>query len=243
MLAITIIMTTIVISLVAFTPLREYIPGYGDVTERKQILSLNIKADSIEQSIESRDLYINSVLNAFHERVETKGDKPRKDTTGKYSKVNIKPSGADIEFRGEYENNKNGSSSVAKLIYAGLNEVVFFTPVKGFITSSYSVQDEHLGVDIVTRENETIKSTLDGTVVYTGFTAEDGNILQVQHSNNLISIYKHCSASLKARGDRVKSGEAIAVVGNTGEKSNGPHLHFELWYNGSAVNPQEFISF
>src|SRR5437870_1279754 len=83
---------TIVISLVAFTPLREYIPGYGDVTERKQILALNIKADSIEKSIESRDVYINSVLSAFHEKVQTKGDKPRKDTTGKYSKVNIKPS-------------------------------------------------------------------------------------------------------------------------------------------------------
>ena len=243
MLAITIVMTTIVISLVAFTPLREYIPGYGDVTERKQILSLNIKADSIEQSIERRDLYINSVLDAFHERVETKSDKPKRDTTGKYKKVNIKPSETDIEFRGEYENKKNAAGSVARLIYSGLSEIVFFTPVKGFITTSYSISEEHLGVDVVTKEDETIKSTLDGTVVYTGFTSEDGNIIQVQHNNNLISIYKHCSAVLKTRGDRVRSGEAIAVVGNTGEKSNGPHLHFELWYNGSSVNPQEFVAF
>jgi murein DD-endopeptidase MepM/ murein hydrolase activator NlpD len=243
-LAITIIMTTIVISLVAFTPLREYIPGYGDVTERKQILKLNIKADSIEQSIESRDLYITSILNAFHEKVETKGAKPKKDTTGKLVKVNIKPRTADIEFRAEYEAKKGSpSASVAKLIYAGLSEIIFFTPVKGFITTSYDITEEHLGVDIVTREDETIKSTLDGTVVYTGFTAEDGNIVQVQHNNNLISIYKHCAAILKTRGDRVKSGEAIAVVGNTGEKSNGPHLHFELWYNGSSVNPQEFVAF
>jgi murein DD-endopeptidase MepM/ murein hydrolase activator NlpD len=124
-----------------------------------------------------------------------------------------------------------------------LSEIIFFTPVKGFITTSYDITEEHLGVDIVTREDETIKSTLDGTVVYTGFTAEDGNIVQVQHNNNLISIYKHCAAILKTRGDRVKSGEAIAVVGNTGEKSNGPHLHFELWYNGASVNPQEFVAF
>src|SRR3954468_10287012 len=128
-LAITIVMTTIVISLVAFTPLREYIPGYGDVTERKQILKLNIKADSLEQSLETRDLYISSVLNALHEKVETKSVKPKKDTTGKYADVNIKPSKTDIEFRNEYELKKGSSAtSVAKLMYAGLSEVIFFTP-------------------------------------------------------------------------------------------------------------------
>lgn len=103
--------------------------------------------------------------------------------------------------------------------------------------------EEHFGVDVVTREDETIKSTLNGTIIFTGFTSQDGNVIQVQHSNNLISIYKHCSSLLKSKGDRVKSGEALAVVGNSGEKSNGPHLHFELWYNGAPVNPQEFVSF
>jgi len=243
-LAITIVMTTLVISLVAFTPLREYIPGYGDVTERKQILELSVKADSLEQSIATRDLYINSVLNAFNENVETKGEKPKKDTTGKYAKVNIKPSNADIEFRAEYETGKgNTGSSVAKLIYGGLNEVVFFTPVTGLVTTSFNISEEHLGVDVVTREDETIKSALDGTIIFAGFTAQDGNMIQVQHNNNIITVYKHCSTLLKSSGMRVKSGDAIAVVGNSGEKSNGPHLHFELWYNGSPVNPQEFVAF
>jgi murein DD-endopeptidase MepM/ murein hydrolase activator NlpD len=243
-LAITIVMTTIVISLVAFTPLREYIPGYGDVTERKQILKLNIKADSIEQSIETRDLYVTSILKAMHEKVETRTDKPRKDTTGKYAKVNIKPSSADLEFRSEYELKKGSTAgSVAKLIYSGLSEVIFFTPVQGMITTSYNISDEHYGVDIVTKEDETIKSTLDGTVIFSGFSADDGNVLQIQHANNVVSIYKHCSSLLKSTGDRVKTGEALGVVGNTGEKSHGPHLHFELWYNGSPVNPQEFVAF
>lgn len=239
--ATTIVMTTLVISLIAFTPLREYIPGYGDVTERKQILELSLKVDSIEQSIESRDVYVSSVLNAFTEKVETKGAKPRKDTTGKYSSVNIKPSSADLEFREDYETGKN--NSVSKQIQAGLSQVVFFAPVKGIITTSFNLRDEHYGVDIVTKEDETIKSTLDGTVVFSGFTAQDGNVIEVQHNNNIISIYKHCSSLLKQRGARIKSGEAIAVVGNSGEKSKGPHLHFELWYNGTPVNPQEFVSF
>lgn len=241
-LAITIVMTTLVISLVAFTPLREYIPGYGDIAERKQILELNIKADSLEQAVESRDIYITSVLKAMQEKLETRTEKPRKDTTGKYAKLDTKPSEADIKFRQDYEQTK-GRSGVAKLIYAGMNELVFFTPVKGIVTTSYDAAEQHYGVDVVTRQDETIKTTLDGTVIYSGFSAYDGNIMHVQHNNNLISIYKHCSAFLKSTGDRVRSGEAIAVVGNTGEKSHGPHLHFELWFNGSPVNPQEFVSF
>ena len=242
--AITIVMTTLVISTIAFTPLCEYIPGYGNIAERKQILELNIKADSIEQAVESRDVYLNTVLNALEEKVEVKTQKPKKDTTGKFAKVNTKPSSTDLEFRNEYEDNKGKSANtLAKLKYTGLGELVFFTPVKGLITESFNMSEDHFGVDIVTKPDEKIKTTLDGTIIFTGFSAGDGNVVQVQHSNNLISIYKHCSAFLKITGDRVKSGDAIAVVGNTGEKSRGPHLHFELWFNGSAINPQEFVAF
>lgn len=243
-LAITIVMTSLVISMVAFTPLREYIPGYGNIAERKQILDLNIKADSLEEALISREVYLNSVLNAVTEKVETRTEKPKKDTTGKYAKANTKPSSSDIEFRTEYEENKGkATSNLAKLKYSGLGELVFFTPVKGLVTESFNLSEEHYGVDLVTKQDETIKTTLDGTVIFTGFSAGDGNVVQVQHSNNLISIYKHCAAFLKSTGDRVKSGEAIAVVGNSGERSHGPHLHFELWFNGSAINPQEFVAF
>jgi murein DD-endopeptidase MepM/ murein hydrolase activator NlpD len=242
--AITIVMASLVISFVAFTPLREYIPGYGSVYERKQILSLNVMADSIEQTLQARDLYLSSVLNVLNERVEAQTQKPLTDTTGKYKNVNTKPSDKDVEFRKEFEKNKgNAAASVAKLTYSGVSELIFFTPVKGMVISSFDLAEEHYGVDIVTKEDETIKTTLDGTVVFSGFSAGDGNVIHVQHNNNLISIYKHCSASFKRTGDRVHSGEAIGVVGNTGEHSNGPHLHFELWFNGSPINPQEFVPF
>ncbi len=242
--AITIIMTSLVISMVAFTPLREYIPGYGDVTERKEILSLNLKADSLEQTLDSRNAYMTSILNVLNEKVESKTEKPKKDTTGKYSKLNTDPSSTDMDFRKEYEASSNNPvASVAKIKYRGLSEIVFFTPVEGIITSSYDLTEDHFGVDIVTKQDETIKTTLDGTVIFTGFSAGDGHIIHVQHNNNLVSIYKHCASLLKQTGEKVKSGEAIAVVGNTGEKSKGQHLHFELWFNGSPINPQEFVSF
>jgi murein DD-endopeptidase MepM/ murein hydrolase activator NlpD len=243
-MAITIVMCTAVISMVAFTPLREYIPGYGTVYERMLILRLNQKADSLELALNARDLYVGSMLQTLTEGEAQKPGKPQKDTTGRYRKLDIRPSQNDLLFRKSYEQARlTAEGSVARMRYAGLSELVFFTPVTGFVVNSYDLLEDHFGVDVATRNEETIKSTLDGTVIFSGFSAIDGNVVQVQHAGNLISIYKHCSTVLKPAGERVKSGEAIAVVGNSGERSNGPHLHFELWFNGSPVNPQEFVAF
>jgi murein DD-endopeptidase MepM/ murein hydrolase activator NlpD len=242
--AVTIAMTTLVISLVAFTPLREYIPGYGNVTERKEILELSVKADSLEQTLSARDWYMKNLVNVFSGKTEGKTDKPAKDTSGKFQKVNVKPSENDLQFRKDVENEpasiKFAGSNIKK---NALANYLFFSPVKGLITESFNVTEEHYGVDVVAKKDALIKSTLDGTVIYSGFTPSEGYILQIQHDNNLISIYKHNSSVLKKMGDKVKSGEAIAVIGNTGELSKGPHLHFELWHNGLPINPEEFIVF
>jgi murein DD-endopeptidase MepM/ murein hydrolase activator NlpD len=243
-LAITIIMTSLVISFVAFTPLREYIPGYGNVSERKQILKLSLQADSLEQTLEARELYLNTVLNVLNEKVETKSAKPLKDTTGRYSKLNTKASAADQDFRSTFERERQKSAgNISRLKYSVMSELVFFAPVGGYIVNSFDLKQEHYGIDVVTGPDEIIRSTLDGTIIYEGFSSTDGNVLHVQHSNNIVSIYKHCSSFLKRTGDRIRAGDAIAIVGNTGEKSSGPHLHFELWFNGQPVNPQEFVAF
>lgn len=242
--AITIVMTTLVLSIVAFTPLREYIPGYGDVAERKQLLQLSIKADSIEQTITARDWYVKNLVNVFEGKTEGKPEKPIKDTSGKYKKVNTQPSESDIQFRKAVE------SEPASLQFAGsktkknaLAAYLFFCPLKGLVTTSFNSSEEHYGVDVVAKKDELIKSTLDGTVIYTGFTPADGHIIHIQHDNNLISIYKHNSEIIKKMGEKVKSGEPIAIIGNSGETSKGPHLHFELWHNGYPLNPEEFIAF
>lgn len=242
--AITIAMTTLVISLVAFTSLREYIPGYGNVTERKEILDLTVKTDSLEAILKARDWYMKNLVNVFEGRTEGKTDKPPKDTSGKFQKVNVKPSENDLQFRKEVENEpasiKFAGSSIKK---NSLANYLFFSPVKGVVTESFNLSEEHYGVDVVAKKDAMIKSTLDGTVIYSGFTPADGHVLQIQHDNNLISIYKHNSSVLKKMGDKVKSGEAISIIGNSGENSKGPHLHFELWHNGLPINPEEFIVF
>lgn len=242
--ALTIVMTTLVISLVAFTPLREYIPGYGNVTERRLIVNLSSKADSLDEVLTAREEYMKSVLNVLNEKTETKPEKPKKDTTGKYKNTNTNPTKSDLKFRTDFEKNKASSIlAISNPKLKGLIDLIFFVPAKGLITTSYNISDEHYGVDLVTKPEEFIKSTLDGTIIFTGFSAEDGYVMQIQHSNNVTSIYKHCSDLLKRVGDRVKSGEVVAVVGNTGEKSKGSHLHFEVWYNGLPINPQEVVAF
>jgi murein DD-endopeptidase MepM/ murein hydrolase activator NlpD len=242
-LAVTIVMTTLIILTVAFTPLREYIPGYGSVAERKQILELTLKADSIEETLLAREVYMKNVLNVLKDSLETKTEKPKKDTSGKYSKLDIDPSRADKQFRQDYEENRNTIATLGNPKLKGLSELVFFTPVKGIVVSSYNIKDEHYGIDLATKQDEIVKNILDGTVVFTGFSAQDGYVVHVQHSNNLTSIFKHNSEILKKTGDRIKSGDPIAVVGSTGERSKGPHLHFELWYNGIPINPQDCIAF
>lgn len=242
-LAITIIMTTLVISLVAFTSLKEYIPGYGSISERKQILALTIKTDSIEKSLEDREIYINNVLNVLQDSLERRTEKPKKDTSGKYKNVDVNPGNSDKQFREEYEQNKSSVASFTNPKLKGLSELVFFTPVKGMVISSYNIKEKHYGVDLVTKADEKVMNILDGTVVFTGFSAQDGYVIHVQHSNNLTSIFKHNAELLRKTGDRLTAGDVIAVVGNTGERSKGPHLHFELWYNGIPINPQDCISF
>ena len=243
--SVTIIMTTLVISLVAFTPFREYIPGYGNVDDRKDIIMLSSKADSLEQILTARDWYINNLLNVFSGKTEGKPAKPTKDSTGKYANIDIKPSEQDVKLRNDIETNQLESTSdkVSANKLNTLSNFFFFTPLKGIITASYNLKEEHYGTDIVAKENELIKATLDGTVIFAGFTPDDGYVTQIQHSNNITSVYKHQSNAIKKTGDYVKAGEPIGVVGNTGENSSGPHLHFELLYNGFAINPQDYVVF
>lgn len=243
--SVTIIMTTVVISLVAFTPFREYIPGYGNVNDRTDIIALSSKADSLENTLKSRDWYITNLLNVFSGKTEGKIAKPLKDSTGKYANIDIKPSEQDLKLRTDIEKNQleSTSSMVSANKVNALSNFFFFTPIKGIVTTSYSLKEEHFGTDIVSQENEFIKSTLDGTIVFAGFTTDDGYVVQIQHGNNLTSAYKHLSNITKKVGDFVKAGEPIGVVGNTGESSKGPHLHFELWYNGFSINPQDYVVF
>ena len=243
---ISIIMVALVTSIIAFTPLREFIPGYAaEITTKRNLIALSLKTDSLEEVAKAREDYVKNLTSVLNGSPDPKPEKGRIDSTKKYKRINIKNSKDDSAFRAGYESQDKYTLSI-NAISKGKTSIAgffFFTPVKGRITSSYSAATEHYGVDVAAVENDPVKATLDGTVIFSGWSSETGYVIQIQHTNNLISIYKHNSALLKKTGEYVKAGEPIAIVGSSGEQSTGPHLHFELWYNGLAIDPQDYIVF
>ncbi len=243
--AITIIMTSLIIGMIAFTSLKEYIPGYADVAMRRDLIRMAVRTDSMEKAIEDRNLYINNVQKILNGKAnsDTIRSNP-KDTSKDYSKIKMSPSEREEKMRQQMENQSLYSLNVDETKGTGaLAEVFFFTPIKGAITTSFNIKSNHLGIDIAAPDNEIVKNILDGTVVLSEYTTESGYIIYIQHNNNILSVYKHNSKLLVKLGDFVRSGAPVAIVGNTGETSNGTHLHFELWHEGHAVNPQDYILF
>jgi murein DD-endopeptidase MepM/ murein hydrolase activator NlpD len=243
--AITIVGITLIISLIAFTPLKEYIPGYADVNLRRDLLKVAGRTDSMQMALKEKTLFVNDVQSILQGKtVSTAKTKVEKDSTKDYSKVSMLASSKEEKMRKQIENQALYSLNTSEIEGSGaLAEVFFFTPIKGAITTAYNLKNKHLGIDIAAPENEIVKNVLDGTVILSEYSAESGYVVYVQHTNNIISVYKHNSQVLIKQGEYVKSGAPIAIVGNTGENSNGTHLHFELWHDGHAVNPQDYIIF
>ena len=245
---ISIIMIVLTVSLVAFTPLREYIPGYGlEVNTRKDLINLTLKLDSLQHELSMRASAMENIKNIISGNAsgDSLSQKGKTKTASVPKNADIKPSKEDSAFRTQVESQDKYSLAFSerKTGKESISNFFFFTPVKGMVTASFSTSQEHFGVDIAAKENEPIKATLDGTVLFAGWTSETGYTIEIQHTNNLVSAYKHCSVLLKKAGQFVKAGEAIAVIGNSGEQTSGPHLHFELWYNGNAIDPQEYMVF
>lgn len=242
---VTILMTSLVISLVAFTPLREYIPGYGnEIRLKSDFIKLSLKTDSLEKSIEAKNYYLENIKRVINGELEVDSTLNKPDP-GKYQNIEIKKSTEDSLLRKQIEEEEKYAIALQEKNSkkTGVHSFIFFTPVKGQVSSSFNEKEGHFGVDVVAPMNEAVKATLDGTVIYSGWSVNDGNVIQIQHSNNLISVYKHNSVLVKKTGQFVKAGDVIAIIGNSGDHSTGPHLHFELWYNGNSINPQEHIIF
>lgn len=241
--AVVLFLIVSVIYLIAFTSLREYIPGYADVGMRKKIIFLANRTDSLEKIIAEKDFYLQNISNILSgKETEVASQDLKKDSVKKAINIVDNHVPEDSMLRAQIEeeekNNLKGSFNKDR---GGINSLFFFVPVQGKLSNGFEQASKHFGVDIVGQKNETIKATLDGTVILSTWTPETGYVIQVQHQENILSIYKHNSALLKKEGERVKAGEPIAIIGNSGELSTGPHVHFELWYKGSPVDPAKYM--
>lgn len=235
-----ILLTTIII---AYTPLRENIPGYPSAKVRQQIIYNYILVDSLENEINKRDKYFDKLKTLFEGEVPVE-ENPSSESGLKPLDIKFKSSNADSLFQEKLlEEKQNLAIQQNPKRLPSIANIHFFSPLHGMITNKFNPKANHLAVDVVGKQNARISSVLDGTVIFSGWTMDTGYSIFIQHENNIISAYKHNAELLKDVGEKVKAGDVIAIMGNSGELTTGPHLHFELWHNGTALDPETYIDF
>jgi len=239
--AVLIITTTTFI--IAFTPLREYIPGYASDELKRNATVLALKSDSLTNAVKKNEAYIASIkkiLTGDVDFAQRNKDSIYATKTDNRDAEEVQVSEADKKLRQEvaqedkYNLFEKAQSKVS---------VVLFPPAKGSITEKFSSNKKHFAVDVALAKNTPIKATLNGTVIFADWTPSTGNVIIIRHNNGFISVYKHAASLTKSQGDVVRTGEAIALAGSTGQESTGVHLHFELWKDGYAIDPTQFIEF
>ena len=242
-LVIAFFLITVTSLVIIKTPIRNYLPGYLDVEVRNTIIQNALRADSLETMLNRQARYLANV-SAILTGTITVDSIHRSDSIAfMTANYDIPRTANEERFASAYEEEEKYNLTTLNPNPIATEGIFFFKPVNGVISSHYDFEKRHLGVDLVAGPRESVSATLDGIVIYTGFDQDYGNVISLQHKNGFVSIYKHNEVLLKETGDLVVTGEAIALVGNTGELSTGPHLHFELWYKGASINPEEYIAF
>ncbi|UXP33763.1 M23 family metallopeptidase [Reichenbachiella agarivorans] len=223
-------------------------PRYAQLKATRDVISLSAKVDSLVYEVDKKEQFINnfkmiiSGKDGEYEQVEGSeniGSNEIKEIVQSEEEINP----IDSEFRREFENKGVDLQYSESALSQELQEFYLFKPVEGIVSDGFDPHRDHLAIDIVARQDEPIKAVADGTVVFSSWTQDSGYVIAIQHRGNLISFYKHNSELFKKVGNFVTAGEVISIIGNTGELTSGPHLHFELWYDGNPIDPEEFIRF
>jgi murein DD-endopeptidase MepM/ murein hydrolase activator NlpD len=227
--------------IIVYSPLNEHLPGKSSELVQKELIQLALKSDSLASALSISSLYLSNIESII------KGDsisfERLDDSLNKIdnSEVNFFKSKEDSLLRIRVE--KEDQSSINLNSKKRNKQFLFFPPVEGFVSDSFNLQTNHYGIDLVAKSGAKIKSIGEGTVIVSDWNPQTGYVLGIQHSEDFISFYKHCSVLLKSVGDIITTGENIAIIGNSGELSSGPHLHLELWKSGTPLDPSLYISF
>ncbi|QNL22087.1 M23 family metallopeptidase [Hyphobacterium sp. CCMP332] len=223
-----------------------FFSGETEFDINKKIVELSLAVDSLSNEVDKKEFFINTIQSVVSGD-SVIGLSYERDTNNIFSNSE---SGSDASGRlidsllkDEFEIGKTSNINLVFRDQSSLQDMYFFPPVEGLVTRAYNTKIDHFGIDVVAKNNEPIKSIADGTVVLSSWTEDSGYVIALQHKSNVFSVYKHNSELLKKVGNFAQAGEIIAIIGNSGEITTGPHLHFEIWYNGNPVNPEEFVTF
>jgi murein DD-endopeptidase MepM/ murein hydrolase activator NlpD len=242
------------------SPIAAEIANYTPEDVRNQLITIHGQLDSLETELVTRDIYIEKIQSLLNNNLESEKDVKAKrsqlaeiqanDTTTRKRRGEMPEKNEAVKnmvMTAPYENevsNANGALSSSDFDdNVRLDQLAFVSPLRGIISDTFSAKSKHYGIDVVAPKGSVIKAMQSGTVVVSTWSADTGHMLAIQHPNNVVSFYKHNSSLLKKMGDKVNAGEAIAIIGNTGEQTDGPHLHFEIWFHGQPVNPQQYVQF
>ncbi|MCC7245447.1 MAG: M23 family metallopeptidase [Saprospiraceae bacterium] len=247
--------------LIIWTPLKRYIPGYGDFSRDSEISALTSKVANLEDEIQAHRKYnenFRKILTGDLEDItqdavekQQRGSVDSSDITAVNQEdidripedEQLRTAVARGTFTSDPQSNAARNNGTVFTTETPLEKISFIPPVTGDMTAPFDLKKSHFGVDIAAPKNTAIKTATNGVVISAGYTVETGYSIAIQHPHNVVTIYKHNSVLLKKEGETVKPGEAIAIIGNTGEATTGPHLHFEIWYKGRAINPADYINF
>ncbi len=231
------------ISVIFFTQLREFVPGYSSSDLLARTVYLTQKVDSLEQQITLNNAFyksIKDVLSGNTEELISREDLLVDSNLTTNSFVSISTNSEDSILRKYIENEDKFNLTQNELI---VENKMFFSPIKGDITQGFNFEENHFAIDISADIGTPVKSVLDGKILFSEWSVDTGHVIIIDHGENIISVYKHNSKSLKEQNDFVQAGEVIAYSGNQGSLSSGPHLHFELWKNGTPINPEPLLNF
>lgn len=242
--SIALVIGSITFAVIAFTPMKQYVPGYGKIDERRAAIRHQEMADSIELWARQVEQKMNIISRVLSGEVDT-GSQSHDLFTDEYDSLPIYSySREDSILRAEVETWERFTVFEDEYtVTENISAMTMFPPLRGEFSDTFNARQGHYGVDIVATGSKDVKAILDGRVLLAEFTIETGYVIAVQHDADLVSIYKHNSELTRKVGNFIKQGEVIAISGNTGERTSGPHLHFELWYNGEALDPARYINF
>ncbi len=229
-------------AIIAFTPLRNYLPGYMNSEVRSQIVANALWADSLQAALERQSRYVMNIQDILSGQVKADTVQSIDSLTNLRAEKLMERSKKEEEFRKQYEEKERYNLTAVTDVRdaAGL---IFYRPLRGVMSAGFNPEKRHFGIDLTASPNESILAALDGTVIMAAYTAEWGYVIQIQHPQNFISVYKHCGSLMKREGEQVKGGEVIALVGKSTEDGDQPHLHFELWHRGNPTNPEKYVVF
>lgn len=229
-------------AIIAFTPLRNYLPGYMNSEVRSQIVANALRADSLQAALERQSRYVMNIQDILSGQVKADTVQSIDSLTNLRAEKLMERSKKEEEFRKQYEEKERYNLTAVTDVRdaAGL---IFYCPLRGVMSAGFNPEKRHFGIDLTASPNESILAALDGTVIMAAYTAEWGYVIQIQHPQNFISVYKHCGSLMKREGEQVKGGEVIALVGKSTEDGDQPHLHFELWHRGNPTNPEKYVVF